>query len=75
MRNVQYENLETKIYQLLIDGDRAVVHRTTTIRDRGASGTYTFDAIDFFRFRDGLVVEFSECADLASREAVKCFPL
>ena len=43
----------------------AVIHPadpppTTTIRERGSGDTHTFDSIDFFRFREGLVVEFSE---------------
>ena len=75
LRNIQYENLGSNVEKLLIDGDQAVVFRTTTIRERGASETYTFAAIDFFRFRDGLVVEFSEYTDGSGAEAVRHFPL
>jgi ketosteroid isomerase-like protein len=75
VRNVQYQNLGSTIHSVLIDGDRAVVHRTSTIRERGGSREYTYDAIDFFRFRDGLVVEFSELPDGSLAEATANFPL
>ena len=75
LRNIQYENLGSTIDRILIDGDQAAVFRTTTIRERGASETHTFAAIDFFRFRDGLVVEFSEYTDGVGAEVVRHFPL
>jgi predicted SnoaL-like aldol condensation-catalyzing enzyme len=59
---------------MLIDGDQAVVHRTTTIRERGSDVGYTFDAVDFFRFRDGLIVEFCELPDGTAYSAVVNFP-
>jgi ketosteroid isomerase-like protein len=68
--NIQYENLGSVIHELLIDGDRVALHRTTTIRNRGGGRTHTFDVINFIRFRDGLVVEFSEYPDYATREAL-----
>ena len=68
--NIQYENLGSVIHELLIDGDRVALHRTTTIRNRGAGRIHTFDVINFMRFRDGLVVEFSEYPDYATREAL-----
>ena len=75
LRTIQYECLANKIHKLLIDGETVAVHRTTTIRDRGGSLSYTFDAIDFFRFRDGLVIEFSEYPDGSARKAIENFPL
>ena len=75
LRTIQYENLANEIHKLLIDGDTVAVHRTTTIRNRGGSLSYTFDAIDFFRFRDGLVIEFSEYPDGSARKAIENFPL
>jgi ketosteroid isomerase-like protein len=74
-RNVQYENLGSTIRKLLIDGEWAVVHRTSTIRERGGSRQYTYDAVDFFRFRDGLVCEFSEFPDGTLKDATENFPL
>jgi ketosteroid isomerase-like protein len=68
--NILYENLGSVIHELLIDGDRVAMHRTTTIRNRGAGHIYTFDVIDFMRFRDGLVVEFSEYPDCGARAAM-----
>jgi ketosteroid isomerase-like protein len=74
IRNVQYENLGSTIHLLLIDGDRVVVHRTSTIQERGGGRRYTYDAVDFFRFRDGLVVEFSEFPDGSLKDAAVNFP-
>jgi uncharacterized protein len=75
LRNIQYENLGSTIHSLLIDGDRVVVHRTSTIRDRGGSRSITYDAINFFRFRDGLIVEFTELPDGSIKGATNSFPL
>ncbi len=73
-RHINYVNLDTTVHRLLIDGDQAAVHRTTTIRERGSGVTHTFDSVDFFRFRDGLVVEFCELPDGSARDAVVNFP-
>jgi ketosteroid isomerase-like protein len=73
-RHVNYINLSTQIRRLLVDGDQAAVHRTTTIRARGGGPPLTFDSVDFIRFRDGLVVEFCELPDGMAREVANCFP-
>jgi ketosteroid isomerase-like protein len=62
------ENIVSVLHELVIDGDRAVVHRTAVGRRRDTGRRYQCDFIDFFRFRDGLVVEFSEYADAAWME-------
>ena len=64
--NIAYENLGSEITSLLIDGDRVALHRTATIRNRGTGNTVKIDFCNFLRFRDGLVVEFSEYADTAA---------
>jgi ketosteroid isomerase-like protein len=68
--NIQFENLGSVIHELLIDGDRVALHRTTTIRNRGAGHIHTLDLIDFIRFRDGLIVEYSEYPDYATQDAL-----
>ena len=73
-RHINYINLSTIVHRMLIDGDSAAVHRTTTIRERGGGATYTFDSVDFFRFRDGLITEFCELPDGSALEAVINFP-
>ena len=73
-RHINYVNLDSVVHKMLIDGDQAAVHRTTTIRERGSDVTYTFDSVDFFRFRDGLVVEFCELPDGSAYDAVINFP-
>jgi len=59
------ENIVSVLHEVLIDGDRAVVHRTAVGRRRDTGRRYQCDFIDFFRFRDGLVVEFSSYPDAA----------
>jgi hypothetical protein len=51
-----------------------VVHRTTTLRERGSGVTCTFDSVAFFRFRDGLIVELSDLPDGCALEVVRNFP-
>ena len=68
--NIRYENLGSIIHELLIDGDRVALHRSTSIRNRGGGQIHTFDVIDFIRFRDELVVEFSEYCDPAAFAAL-----
>ena len=63
------ENIVTILHEVVIDGDRAVVHRTAVGRRRDTGRRYQCDFIDFFRFRDGLVVEFSDYPDAAWIEA------
>lgn len=58
-----YENLGSTIHELVIDGERAALHRTSKIRNRGSGATHTIDICDFLRFRNGLVIEFSEYPD------------
>lgn len=65
---VMYENLGSIIHELLIDGDRAALHRTSKLRNRGTGQAITIDVCDFLRFRDGLVIEFSEYPDSAALE-------
>ena len=60
---VQFENLGSVVHDLVIDGDRVAVRRTAKIRHRGTGKVGEVDIADFVRFRDGLVVEFTEVAD------------
>jgi uncharacterized protein len=60
---VSYENLGTIIRHVVIDGDRAAVSRTTQLRHRGSGRIADVEIWDYIRFRDGLVVEFSEYPD------------
>jgi ketosteroid isomerase-like protein len=73
-RHINYVNLDTTIRRILVSGDEAVVHRTTSIRERGSQIAYTFDCVDFFRFRDGLVIQFQEFPDGSAYDAVINFP-
>ena len=71
MLNIKYENLGSTVHEFLIDGDRVALHRSTTVRNRGTSEVFTFDVVNFVRFRDGLIVEFSEYPDAGAAAAVE----
>ena len=73
-RHINYVNVAGQIHRILIDGDEAAVHRSCTIRERGSCVTHTFDSVDFFRFRNGLVTEFCEMPDGRAYDAVVNFP-
>ena len=60
-----FENIVSVLHEVLIDGDRAVVHRTAVGRLRDSGRRYQCDSIAFFRFRDGLIVEYSDYPDAA----------
>ena len=60
-----FENITSVLHEIVIDGDRAVVHRTGVGRLRNSGRRYQCDFIDFFRFRDGLIVEYSDYPDAA----------
>jgi len=64
--DVMYENFGSTIHELVIDGDRAALHRTSHLRNRGTGERISIDVCDFARFRDGLIVEFAEYPDSAA---------
>jgi len=57
------ENIVSVLHEIIIDGDRAVVHRTAVGRRRDNGQRYQCDFVDFFRFRDGYMVEYSAYPD------------
>ncbi len=63
------ENIVSVLHEIVIDGDRVVVHRTAVGRWRESGRRYQCDFIDFFRFRDALVTEFSQYPDSGWMEA------
>jgi ketosteroid isomerase-like protein len=73
-RHINYVTLSLAVHRTLIDGDQVAVHVTTKMRERGSGVSYTFDAVSFFRFRDGLVVELCEFPDGSAYDAVVNFP-
>jgi ketosteroid isomerase-like protein len=67
-----FENIVSVLHEIVIDGDRAVVHRTAVGRFRKSGERYQGDVIEFMRFRDGLIVEFTSYPDAAlSRVSVE----
>lgn len=74
LRRINYIFLPSTLNRILIDGDEVLVYRTGQVQPRGGGPVVTFDAVDIFRFRDGLVVEFNEFCDGAAREFVVNFP-
>jgi ketosteroid isomerase-like protein len=60
---IQFENLGSVVHDMVIDGDRVAIRRSAQIRNRGTGACAEVNFADFIRFRDGLVVEFTEIAD------------
>jgi ketosteroid isomerase-like protein len=73
-RHINYIFVGMEAHRTLIDGDQAAVHRTTTLRERGSGVTVAYDSVSFFRFRDGLITEYSDLPDGSAAEVVKNFP-
>jgi ketosteroid isomerase-like protein len=69
--NINYQNIDTEIHELVIDGDRVALHRTTSGRNRGSGRPYKFDIVSFFRFREGLVTELCEYFDAVMHEELE----
>jgi len=57
------ENLGSRLHDLVIDGDRVALRRTTRLRSYGTGRVGDVMIADFLRIRDGLVVEFTEVVD------------
>jgi ketosteroid isomerase-like protein len=57
------ENLGSEVNDIVIDGDRAAVRRTTRLRNYGTGRVGDVAIVDFLRYRDGLVVEVTEIVD------------
>lgn len=62
------ENIVSVLHEIVIDGDRVVVHRTAVGRWRESGKRYQCDFIDFFRFRDLLITEFAQYPDTGGME-------
>jgi ketosteroid isomerase-like protein len=73
-RDINYDRMISTVHRIIVDGEEAAVHRTTTIRERGSGALHTFDCVNFLRFRDGLVCEFQEFPDGSAYDAVINFP-
>ena len=60
---IMYENFGSTIHEMLIDGEKVALHRTSRMRNRGSGAVHEVDLFDFLTFRDGLVIEFAEYPD------------
>ena len=60
---VQYEHCGSTVHEMIIDADRVAVRRTAKIRHRGTGKVGTIEIADFIRFRDGLLLEWTEVVD------------
>jgi ketosteroid isomerase-like protein len=63
---VAYESMGSTIHRFLIDGDQVALHRTSRLRNRGTGRSFDISICNFVRFRDGLIVEFSQYPDTAA---------
>ncbi|MGY3694697.1 ketosteroid isomerase-like protein [Bradyrhizobium sp. USDA 3240] len=60
-----FEFIDRKITIFLVDGDRAAVHSTITVRFIPGDLTVTTKVVDLFRFENGKIAELVEFGDTA----------
>jgi ketosteroid isomerase-like protein len=60
-----FEFIKRKTVDILVDGDRAVVHLRVDIKFIPKGTVVTTDVLDMFRFEDGKIIELVEFADTA----------
>jgi ketosteroid isomerase-like protein len=60
-----FEFIDRKITSFLVDGDRAAVHSTITVRFIPRDLTVTTKVVDLFRFENGKIAELVEFGDTA----------
>jgi len=71
--HTQLENLGSTIHDFAIDGECVALRRTTRVRNYGTGKVGDVEIANFMRFRDGLVVEFTEIVDsLAIAQLEEC---
>jgi ketosteroid isomerase-like protein len=58
-----FQSLGSDIHDIVVDGDRVAVRRTTRLRNIGTNLEDDIAVMDFVRFRDGLLVELTELVD------------
>ncbi|MCW2273185.1 hypothetical protein GJ654_03625 [Rhodoblastus acidophilus] len=69
----QFQSLGSEVHDIVIDGDRVAVRRTTRLRHLGTGRSAGVAVVDFLRFRDGLVTELTELLDsLAMARLEEC---
>jgi hypothetical protein len=69
--HVAYESHGSVIRHIVIDGPRVALCRTTTLRNRGSGRCGAIDIVNYVRFRDGLVCEYSEYPDTSAVAALE----
>jgi len=58
-----FQSLGSEVHDIVVDGDRVAVRRTTRLRHLGTGRAEGIEVVDFLRFRDGLVTELTELLD------------
>lgn len=58
-----FQSQGSTVHDLVVDGDRVAVRRTTVLRHLGTGRSDGVAVVDFVRFRDGLVTELTEVLD------------
>jgi ketosteroid isomerase-like protein len=68
-----FQSLGSDVHDIVIDGDRVAVRRTTRLRNLGTGRSAGIAVTDFLRVRDGLVTELTELLDsLAMARLEEC---
>jgi ketosteroid isomerase-like protein len=58
-----FQSLGSEVHDIVVDGDRVAIRRTTRLRATGTNREGDIAVVDFVRFRDGLLTELIELVD------------
>lgn len=61
--HVEFQILQLKVLDVMIDGDRAVVRSTSQLRHRGTGASKQFEVCDVLRFENGYIVDVYSYVD------------
>ena len=64
--SMEFEILENRVTDMLIDGERVAVRRQTKLRGRGSGVTRKVESFEYARVVDGLIVELAQYLDTAA---------
>jgi ketosteroid isomerase-like protein len=64
--HTNFETLDSVLHEIFMAGERVVVRRTVRLRHRGTNAVGNVRVINYLRFQEGMIIEFSEYPDTAA---------
>jgi ketosteroid isomerase-like protein len=64
-QHTNFETLDSVLDDIFMEGETVVVRRTARLRHRGTNAVGNVRVINYLRFREGRIIEFSEYPDTA----------